>query len=246
MTAALEMRRIRRMSEPQSNKYAELLRRIDEAREKAGIPSERKLCMVADIGLDGIRTIKRGNEPGAAKLKKLAKALGVSADYLLEAAGDDTMPSRTPPMIEVEELDVRGGAGGDGAVSSEIVVDGGNLMEKITPVSHWRVPAQMAQPVTNAAPAHLKIITIVGNSMIPDFTPGQKVLVDTTDIRPSPPGVFVVWDGLSLVVKLIEYLPFSDPPAVRIMSKNADFAPYERTLDEAYIQGRVVGCWQWT
>jgi hypothetical protein len=32
---------------------------------------------------------------------------------------------------------------------------------------------------------------------------------------------------------------------VRITSDNGKYDPYERTLDEAYIQGRVIGQWRW-
>ena len=35
------------------------------------------------------------------------------------------------------------------------------------------------------------------------------------------------------------------PPRVKITSDNAKYDPYERTLEEAYIQGRVIGQWRW-
>jgi hypothetical protein len=70
-------------------------------------------------------------------------------------------------------------------------------------------------------------------------------MVDTGDVRPSPPGVFVVWDGLGFVVKRVEFMVHSDPPKVKITSDNPKYTPYERVLGEAYIQGRVLGKWLW-
>ena len=82
--------------------------------------------------------------------------------------------------------------------------------------------------------------------MTPTFNPLDRVMVDLSDQTPSPPGVFVIWDGLGLVVKRVEHLAHSDPPRVRITSDNPKYQPYERILGEAYIQGRVLGKWYWT
>jgi hypothetical protein len=54
-----------------------------------------------------------------------------------------------------------------------------------------------------------------------------------------------VWDGLGLVVKRVQVLAHSDPTRVKITSDNAKYEAYERTLAEAYIQGRVIGQWRW-
>lgn len=146
----------------------------------------------------------------------------------------------------IEELDVRAGAGSGGTDTNQPVKIDGVLTDAVATVAEWRVPADLVRPVTNS-PAHvLKIITIVGDSMMPDLTPGQKVMVDTGDKMPSPPGIFAVWDGLSVVVKQVEYIAHSEPARVLITSRNHDYKPYERGLDEAYIQGRVVGAWKWT
>ncbi|HLJ63015.1 MAG TPA: LexA family transcriptional regulator [Stellaceae bacterium] len=138
-------------------------------------------------------------------------------------------------MLRIAELDVRASAGG----GSELVG------EERAIVAHWQVPSGIVRHFSGAADADLRIISVLGDSMEPTLIPGQRILVDAGDKTPSPPGVFVVWDGLGLVVKRLEVLPQSDPPRVRISSDNAKYAPYERTLDEAHIQGRVIGQWRW-
>lgn len=81
--------------------------------------------------------------------------------------------------------------------------------------------------------------------MEPDLPAGTRVVVDTSDKVPTPPGVFVVWDGLGLVAKRIEHIPFSEPPRIKLSSDNPKYSPYEVTLEEAHIQGRVMGRWRW-
>lgn len=144
--------------------------------------------------------------------------------------------SVTTGMARIEELDVRGSAGG-GAI-----VDDGDGRD---PVHEWSIPAELIRSASYAPPDRIKIITVVGDSMEGTFRPFERVMVDTTDTVPTPPGIFVVYDGLGLVVKRVEYVPHSEPPTVRITSDNPRYSSYERILGEAYIQGRVLGRWQW-
>jgi len=163
---------------------------------------------------------------------------GVEAAELLVLAGVEPgtgalAEDADKTMLRIEELDVRAGAGA-GLVGGEEHV-----------VAHWQVPTGIVRGYSTAPASELRIITVMGDSMEPTLLPGQRVLVDTGDRKPSPPGIFVVWDGLGLVVKRIQVLPHSEPPRVKIASDNAKYDPYERTLDEAYIQGRVIGQWRW-
>lgn len=222
-----------------------LLQRI-ESRLKATGLSERKACLKAGLKVDAIRTIRRGNHPRASTLRALAGVLGVSASYLLDASEDGPVPttavsggarvSHDPngPMVPIVELDVRAGAGG-GALNSEELEAG-----------YWQLPGDLVRSVTTAPTTSLKILTVYGDSMEPEFRPGQRVMVDTSDQMPSPPGVFVAWDGLATVIKRVEFVPHSDPPRVRFSSDNPRYQPYERTLEEAHIRGRVIGRWTWT
>lgn len=222
-----------------------LLQRI-EARLKATGLSERKACLKAGLKVDAIRTIRRGNHPRASTLRALAAVLGVSAAYLLDASEDGPTPAqagagaRAPsssgegPMVPIVELDVRAGAGG-GALNGEELETG-----------QWQLPGDLVRAVTTASVSALRILTVYGDSMEPEFRPGQRVMVDTSDQLPSPPGVFVAWDGLATVIKRVEFVPHSDPPRVRFNSDNPRYQPYERTLDEAHIRGRVIGRWTWT
>ena len=62
---------------------------------------------------------------------------------------------------------------------------------------------------------------------------------------PTPPGVYVLWDGYGLVLKRVEILQGTSPAMLRIKSINPVYAEYERPMDDVQINGRVVGKWAW-
>lgn len=140
-------------------------------------------------------------------------------------------------MIKLDELDIRAAAGVAG-------VDPAEISQHVPVVAEWNVPRPWLQQIAPGPAPNLKIITVAGDSMTPDFQPNQRVLVDIADLMPTPSGIFVVWDGLGLAIKRVQFIPFSEPPRVEISSINTAYKPYERILGEAYIQGRVVGRWQ--
>ncbi|MDJ0944275.1 MAG: LexA family transcriptional regulator [Kiloniellales bacterium] len=140
-------------------------------------------------------------------------------------------------LAPIPELDVRALAGG-GAIP--------DLADPQAMVAEWQIPFDFLRSHTPAAPASLRIIRVHGDSMVPDFRPGERVLVNTDDRLPSPPGVFIVWDGFGLVIKRLEVIPYSEPATVRLISANADYAVYERPLEDVTVNGRVIGRWQWT
>ena len=53
------------------------------------------------------------------------------------------------------------------------------------------------------------------------------------------PGIFVLFDSMGLVAKRLEHIPGSEPHAVRVISDNHYYSPYERTVDEIHIIGRI-------
>lgn len=91
-----------------------------------------------------------------------------------------------------------------------------------------------------ASPQDLRMILVRGDSMEPTLCAGDIILIDITKNSPSPPGIFVLFDGFGLVVKRLEFISNTNPPAVRIISDNAQYSAYERAMDELHIIGRVV------
>lgn len=85
----------------------------------------------------------------------------------------------------------------------------------------------------------VRIMHVVGDSTEPRLKDGDIVLVDMGRAVPTPPGVFVLHDGIGLVVKRLEHIPNSKPPIVNVISDNKTYLAYERTADEVNIIGRV-------
>ena len=119
------------------------------------------------------------------------------------------------------------------------VAEGENIL------TEWAFPKQL---VVNqvGSDSTVRIIQVMGDSMQPEFNPGDRIMVNTADRTPSPPGVFVLWDGFGLIIKRCEMVPHSNPPKAILSSANAHYATYEMDVKELDIQGRVVGKWQWT
>jgi phage repressor protein C with HTH and peptisase S24 domain len=109
----------------------------------------------------------------------------------------------------------------------------------------WVMPASMFETRTKAPPEKIKIMAVNEDAMAPDFQPGEQVLVDLSDTKPSPAGVFVVSDGMGHVIRQCEYVPNSAPPEVRLSARNDKYSAYTVTLDKAAILGRVIAKLEW-
>lgn len=187
---------------------------------------------------------KRGVSPQFAKA--LASALGVDRLELLKEIGSPVefeelvevaeTPRTAGDALTVPEIDVSPQAG-MGAVVSDIV-------EHQQPVDHWSFPRALVSAFISD-PSKLTIIRVAGDSMEPDYCAGDRILVDTGHTTPSPAGVYVLWDGLGVVLKRVEVVMGSEPKRIRIMSINPAYPAYELPLDDVRINGRVVGKWTW-
>lgn len=109
----------------------------------------------------------------------------------------------------------------------------------------WVMPASVISKKTSSSPDQIRIFSIQENAMVPDFMPGEQVLVDLSRTSPSPAGVFVVSDGMSHIVRQCEYVPHSDPPEVRFSARNSKYEAYTLPLEKAQIIGRVIAKLEW-
>jgi phage repressor protein C with HTH and peptisase S24 domain len=82
------------------------------------------------------------------------------------------------------------------------------------------------------------MLTISGDSMNPTLAHNDMVLIDTSKKHPTPPSIFVLFDGFGLVAKRCEYIETTGK--IRLSSDNPTYSSYERSADEVVIVGRVV------
>ncbi|MCK5285217.1 MAG: hypothetical protein KAJ86_06505 [Alphaproteobacteria bacterium] len=111
--------------------------------------------------------------------------------------------------------------------------------------SEWVIPADILGQRTKAPPEKVKIFQIQENTMEPDFRHGEHVVVDLSDIEPSPPGVFIVSDGFGYLIRQCEYLPQSKPPEIKVSAKDSSFLPQILKKYEFKMVGRVIAKIQW-
>lgn len=177
---------------------------------------------------------------GETEREALGALLNAHPDTFIDGVWRAQNKSERPDdgAITIPELDVEAAAGGGAVVSSEIARE------------PWSFPEYFVRSELGAGRKDLHIITISGDSMISDppkprdLQPGDKVVVNVASNSPSPPGIFIVDDGLGLVAKRVELVPRSDPPRIRLMSNNAAYSAYEVELADARIIGRVVARWE--
>lgn len=217
------------------------LARQIQRRMEALKTNAQALSTKARLNPTAVRDILSGKSksPKQSTLEAIAKALACTVA--------DLIGERTPPpvrralsdTVSVNELDVhtRAGLGADG----DAVVMRSDEATAIVGIHTF--PTTSFREAYGAEPSRIKIIAVRGDSMEPKLWPGQRVMVDIEDRTPSPPGIFVVWDGLGLVIKRVEVVPGTDPLRVRISSANPEYLTYERLFSEAAINGRVIGVW---
>jgi len=219
--------------------------RLNRLMASKGYRSLSALAKAAGIAPSTLNRKVRGTDQSListttwTKLERAPHVSGVNHKILQrETASPVTLTEAGAGMVGVAEVDVRSSAGGGAVVDYE--------EESLS----WGFPASFVQAELRARAEEIRIITNEGDSMVSDppkptdIQPGDKLVVRISDRTPSPPGIFIVHDGLGLVTKRVVHVDRSDPPTIRFFSNNPNYEPYERTLEEAHIMGRVIGRWQ--
>jgi transcriptional regulator with XRE-family HTH domain len=212
-----------------------LPQRLERLMRERGF-NQKSLALKAGLNETAVRDILKGRSrrPLHTTVMALAVALDCEVAELLGTARA-TVPHG---MTVIRELDLRATAGGSGSAIEVLQAQESDATRAI-----YGFPAGSFRETYGADAENVRIVEVIGDSMVPALASGEKVMVNIEDRTPSPPGVFVVWDGMGMVIKRIEYLPGAEPPRVRISSDNPRYVPYERALEEAHILGRIVGRW---
>lgn len=134
-------------------------------------------------------------------------------------------------LVTIPEYDIQISAGGGSAVEAEE-----------SPEKMWTIPRQTVLSLS-PNPNMLRIITVRGDSMEPDYRPGDKVLVDIGQSSYTHDGVYALDFGFGLVLKSLQLIVGSKPAAVEVISKNAVYPPQRVDLSQAGIKGRIVARW---
>ena len=175
--------------------------------------------------------------------ENLAGVLGCAAEDLRHAQRPPTrkgrgrkprrgrVPAGSPvPLAGIPEVEVEASAG-PGALADEYVAE----------KARWFLPEGMIRHEGGANPDALRVLRVRGESMRPELSEGDRLVVDTSRRVPATGEMIVLWDGNGLVVKRVESV--NDPgaaPALRLKSANPDYADYTCLAEEAHIVGKVL------
>lgn len=180
---------------------------------------------------------------GEEEARKYARRLKTTPEYLL-------LGITSTQKDLVREVDSRAGAGGGGVVDFiQHTQDNGYTIAADAVRDVWQMPDSFIRGELRMDARSAWVVEVQGDSGYDPVSPNapgsifpnDRVIVDTRDRRPSPPGPFLVHDGVGLVVKLVEIVPNTDPARIRLSSRNPSYSPYEAVEGEARIIGRVRG-----
>jgi phage repressor protein C with HTH and peptisase S24 domain len=130
-------------------------------------------------------------------------------------------------LVSIQEIDVRAAAG-VGALNED--------HPEVLATS--RLPRTVLHQDLQVHESQVKLMSVRGDSMLPTLADGDRILVDTSHKLPSPPGIYVVFDGLGVVAKRVDAVP--GEKKLRLHSDNPLYTPYDCSPDEVSVIGRVI------
>lgn len=190
------------------------------------------------------------------KQAELAEALGVGAPAVSKMlagarqirASEYVLMRRFFGMPVDGESAATGSGRNNSGRAGRYVLEPLGMKEKNSPAAEddaWVIPGSLLKGRTAASPDQIRIFTVQESAMAPDFTPGEQVLVDLSDQKPSPAGVFILSDGMGHIIRRCEYVPHSQPPQVRLSTASGKFETHTLFLKDAGLVGRVIAKLSW-
>ena len=175
--------------------------------------------------------------------ENLAEVLGCGIKDLRHAERPPTRKGRGPkprrsrapegspvPLAGIPEVEVEASAG-PGALADEFVAE----------KARWFLPEGMIRYEGGAVPDAIRVLRVRGESMEPELSEGDRLLVDTSKRLPATGEMFVLWDGNGLVVKRVERIAATEgEPGLRLKSTNAEYVDYTAPACDVHIVGKVL------
>ena len=125
----------------------------------------------------------------------MGQAIKVDRDWLLHGMGEvegesPIVVDPTQAFVAIPSVEVTASMGGGNVVTDEV--------EAGEPYHFQR---SWITHDLKTSPADLRIMHVEGDSMMPTLHSNDVVLVDMARRSPTPPGIFVLFDGMGLVAK---------------------------------------------
>lgn len=208
-----------------SRKFGRMERRgLKAARKRANLTQEA-IAESMGVSVPQISRWENGKDGiPSQRFPSLVKAYQASLDELFDEA--DLQSPDEARTVMIEKLPTIVGAGGGGTGEGEY--------------QSIAFPRYLVEDELKMAPDDLLAIEVEGDSMKPEFLPGDQLLVDRRKTSIAQPGAFCLWDGDGYVVKFLEKVYGTEPPKIRVISENKRYETSERLVEEVRIMGRIV------
>lgn len=104
----------------------------------------------------------------------------------------------------------------------------------------WYFPNKYITQILRIPTKSLRIIEVMGDMMEPTLKAGDRIMINVDDTRPSPPGIFSLWDGITIAFSRIEIIHNTNPIQLTMKYDNTFYPEYKCLRDEVQLLGRVV------
>jgi phage repressor protein C with HTH and peptisase S24 domain len=173
-------------------------------------------------------------KPGMSSLVNLAKAAGVSVEWLATGKGQ---PLNSRPEIRREIPAEFVATPGSSRRGSGVKTGLSNLLISPQIVDYLSFKPEWFKRVFGTDAEGLALIEVVGDSMSPTIDDGDLVLADTREIRFKSDGIYVIRSGDDLSVKRIQREPNG---RFTVRSDNHAYHTMTMAADGLSLFGRVI------
>lgn len=161
-------------------------------------------------------------KPNLEKAQELAQIFGVSVDYLLN---NSSVITNSAPFHNIDVFEMVAGFGTEGYLDSD-----------------FRVEAQIALPsefLGSISPKYAKIIRCLGDSMEPEFSDGDYMMIEMLANRNyiKRAGIYLVRLDNIIYIKRVEFLPNND---IKLISINPNYPPF--TASSTGYEWEILAC----
>jgi phage repressor protein C with HTH and peptisase S24 domain len=198
--------------------------------EAAGISSQQELSRLLGVNRSAVTQAKKRDNVPENWIYRLARDLGVSAEWLESGRGEAEMPAAAPPR-ESEFAQVP-------KVRARLCAGGGSFEVEGEVEDYYAFRNEWIR--RKGSPDSMVLMDIVGNSMEPEISNGDTVLIDQSRKDVIAGAIYAVGIEDTVMVKRVE----KRPGAIILLSDNPEYTPIELRGDEA-ANARIIGRVVW-
>lgn len=189
----------------------------------------KTLAERAEVGRSFVYDILSGRScnPTSSKIAAIADELGVSMQYLLNGVNSSSsgLQKGWADIAKISTLRV------------ESTSDANIVVSVDEPLPQQYFTESWIRETVESAPENIRSIKITCDSMQPTLCTNDQILIDTSKQDLNPPGIFVIFDGVSLKPRRLEML---SPNKILVRADNNKYSQYETTPEDLNIVGKLI------